>query len=109
MPNQEDYLDNLLKELSIDARPKTLAELQKLPAEVLMDLAIEVEHFMDPSSKNYSNGSDSAAFFDNRDEKITLANRNIEDITANTIAHELGHAINYRLINATPESKEDMN
>lgn len=85
-------LKKLLKDIPIDMQPKIKAELQKLPAEVLIDLSIECDKFNKPVK--HQRGE--VGLYNSSIDRIALGLGKISDITAYTIAHEIGHAIDNR-------------
>lgn len=88
-------LNKLISNLPLDMRPLTKAAIQKLPAEALMDLAIEADKFDSP--ENYTQTTkNQAGLFDPNKDMISFGYRNLSTITPGTIAHELGHAIDCR-------------
>lgn len=98
-------LDILLENLPIDLHPKIKAELQKLPGEVLMDMSIESPKFGQiPKHTENMLGA-----FSKKDDNISIGFIDIKGISASTIAHEIGHAIDHRRINAVPQGVENPN
>ena len=85
-------LNKLLNQVPLDIQPKIKAELQKLPAEVLIDLSIECDEFNKPVKHQRGHAGLYNSFLD----RIAIGLGKIENITAYTITHELGHAIDNR-------------
>lgn len=98
-------LNVLLENLPLDLHPKIKAEIQKLPGEVLMDMAIECSRF----DKIPQHTETMLGAFSKKNDRISVGFINIESISASTIAHEVGHAIDHRRTNAVPQGQENPN
>lgn len=86
-------LDKMLSKLPDAERAKTLKMMQNLPAEILIDLSVEINKKIN-DGKNIKI-KNAAAFYTPDDNEITLGvNRPIYD-NAKNFVHELGHAIDY--------------
>ena len=86
-------LDKMLSKLPDAEQAKTLKMMQNLPAEVLIDLSVEINKKIN-DGKNIGM-KNAAAFYTPDDNEITLGvNRPIYD-NAEIFVHELGHAIDY--------------
>lgn len=77
--------NKLLKEFSGNYKKDLWTEISTLPAEVILDLAVEV------TFANKILPEDAGGGFHNELDIIS-----IKDISANTIVHELGHAIDHK-------------
>ena len=83
----------MLSKLPDAERAKTLKMMQNLPAEILIDLSVEINKKIN-DGKNIKI-KNAAAFYTPDDNEITLGvNRPIYD-NAKNFVHELGHAIDY--------------
>lgn len=98
-------LNILLENLPIDLHPKIKTEIQKLPGEVLMDMAIECSRF----DKIPKHTESMLGAFSQKNDRISVGFIDIEGITATTIAHEIGHAIDHRRTNAVPKGQTNPN
>ncbi|MBR3888891.1 hypothetical protein IKJ53_00080, partial [bacterium] len=95
-------LQKLLEDVPLDMQPKIKSEIQKLPAEVLIDLAIECDKINKPTQHSRFN----LGRYNPSTDKISIGINKIENITKHTIAHELGHAIDNRKIFLLEENND---
>lgn len=87
-------LEKLVKNLDLRAKGAVKAQVSKLPGEVLMDLAIEVDSFKTPNFFDKKIRKNTAAYYMPATDNITLGVSQGFDISS-SLVHELGHAVDY--------------